>query len=338
MQEVGNEPAETGHSRPDRAEVWSAYWGQGPLHSLPTSFPDNYQGQIRDFWVGMLSGLGTGHRMLDIGTGNGALPRMALELRGVNCPQVDAIDAAAVAPAWHAKLSVKSARRIRFHGHVQAESLPFPDQYFDLATSQYGFEYTDIPAAAAQAHRVLRSGGRLGLVLHHAGSKLHAVAVEEAEAAAFVSGADGFLERAMRLLPWLAMAARGWIAQLNATPAARQDRADFNASAAALAARIEAGRGAGLLADVRDYAFGVVQAVQRRQLDEDGARAHLASYLETVSQAQVRSAELCEHALSPEGMERLRNTLSGAGFGDLRTSTLYHDGMLIAWSLQAARG
>src|SRR5690606_20552509 len=98
MQEVGNEPAETGHSRPDRAEVWSAYWGQGPLHSLPTSFPDNYQGQIRDFWVGMLSGLGTGHRMLDIGTGNGALPRMALELRGVNCPQVDAIDAAAVAP------------------------------------------------------------------------------------------------------------------------------------------------------------------------------------------------------------------------------------------------
>lgn len=334
---VDSKPATDAHPPSARSRVWSAYWQQGALHSLPTSFPDNYEGEIREFWAGMLAGLDARHRMLDIGTGNGALPRLALDLRGHDSPQVDAIDAAHVAPDWHSALPASTRGRIRFHGHVHAEQLPFPDGHFDLVTSQYGFEYTDTAATAAEAWRVLREGGRLGLVMHHAGSRLHLVAAAEAEGAAVVSGPAGFLQRAMDLIPWLAMAARGEVQQLRATPAAGKAREDFNAAAAALGARIETGQDSGLLADVREYVFRLVQALQGGRVDESAARAHLASYMDTVAHAQVRSAELCRHALTEDGMQRLHATLADAGFSDLRASTLRHDGMLMGWGLQAVR-
>ena len=82
----------------------------------------------------------------------------------------------------------------------------------------------------------------------------------------------------------------------------------------------------------------LVQALQHRQIDETSARTHLSSYMESVAQAQVRSEELCQHALTDEGMQQLRTTLSDAGFRDLHVSTVHHDGMLMGWTLQAGRG
>lgn len=46
------------------------------------------------------------------------------------------------------------------------EHLPFTDGSFDFVYSRVALPYMDIPAALAEAHRVLRRGGRLWLALH----------------------------------------------------------------------------------------------------------------------------------------------------------------------------
>jgi SAM-dependent methyltransferase len=46
------------------------------------------------------------------------------------------------------------------------EHLPFQDGSFDFVYSRVALPYMDIPAALAEAHRVLRAGGRLWLALH----------------------------------------------------------------------------------------------------------------------------------------------------------------------------
>ena len=65
-----------------RRQAWSDYWRAGPLHSLAGSFQDNYEGPIRAFWEAALAGLTANDRVLDIGTGNGALPALACALYG----------------------------------------------------------------------------------------------------------------------------------------------------------------------------------------------------------------------------------------------------------------
>lgn len=321
----------------DRARAWSDYWHHGALHSLPTSYQGNYEGAIKAFWSQVLAGVAGGQRMLDIGTGNGALPLLALELRAGDCPQVDAVDIATVAPEWHRTLPAPERERIRFHGDTRAEELPFPDGHFNLVASQYGFEYTDTTAAGAEAARVLCAGGTLALVMHHAGSRLHAVATAEAESAATLCADGGFLDQAGELLPWMGLAARGEMEKLRGSQQAAAARESFNASTRELNARIEASQD-GLSADVRQYVFGLLQALQQRQLDADAAAAQLVAYRTQVAQAQLRSAELCRHALDEAGMDRLQSALEAAGFHDLQPGTVHHQDMLMGWTLQATRG
>lgn len=54
------------------------------------------------------------------------------------------------------------------------ESLPFPDQSFGGAVSQFGIEYARVPAAAAELARVLKAEAALAFVIHHADSPITA--------------------------------------------------------------------------------------------------------------------------------------------------------------------
>jgi arsenite methyltransferase len=102
-----------------------------------------------------------GERALDIGSGPGLL---ACDLATVLGP-----DGAVVGVDPSESMRAISARRERAAGAAPIEfrtgdacALPFPDASFDVAVSTQVYEYVeDMGTALAEAHRVLRPGGRL---------------------------------------------------------------------------------------------------------------------------------------------------------------------------------
>ena len=102
-------------------------------------------------------------RVLDVGCGAGQTlvgcglhrPEALAEAWGVD---LDAAARAVGRPRWP-RLRLLAAR---------GESLPFPDDSFDLVLSRVALPYMDIPAALREFARVLRPGGELWLALHPA--------------------------------------------------------------------------------------------------------------------------------------------------------------------------
>ena len=80
-----------------RSAVWTRHWATGASHSCPGTYGELYGGAIATFWREVLSPLQRGQNVLDIATGNGALPRLLLGQH--HEIEVDAIDIAAVEPS-----------------------------------------------------------------------------------------------------------------------------------------------------------------------------------------------------------------------------------------------
>jgi SAM-dependent methyltransferase len=107
--------------------------------------------------VGALS-LQPGERVLDIGSGPGFLA----------CEMAPAVGASGsvtgIDPSEH-MLALAGERQAPAHVTFRsgnATDLPFADGEFDAVTSTQVYEYVaDMPRALAEAHRVLRTGGRL---------------------------------------------------------------------------------------------------------------------------------------------------------------------------------
>jgi ubiquinone/menaquinone biosynthesis C-methylase UbiE len=107
-----------------------------------------------------LLGIGPGDRVLDIGCGTGRLAAFAVERMGVD-GRVVGIDPASP------RIQVAQERadpRLEFRISEAQELSPFPDGSFDVAYLNSVFNWIrDKPRAFSEAHRVLKSGGRLGV-------------------------------------------------------------------------------------------------------------------------------------------------------------------------------
>jgi ubiquinone/menaquinone biosynthesis C-methylase UbiE len=105
-----------------------------------------------------LAAIRPGHRVLDLGTGTGAVLRM-LAARAGAPREVVGVDRSASMLAAAPDLP-KGWRLVR----ADAAALPFPEESFDVGTAAYLLHLLDTPtrrAVIADAARVLRPGGRL---------------------------------------------------------------------------------------------------------------------------------------------------------------------------------
>jgi SAM-dependent methyltransferase len=146
-------------------DAWTRYWtaaGAKPGGGCLPNAAGPVEATQRIVWQDFARDLARGARLLDLATGNGivlgwiAAARRDLKLVGV--------DSAAVLPPPPKGATLKAG--------VALERLPFGAASFDAATSQFGIEYGDVPAAARELARVLRPGAPVRMIVHHAASAI----------------------------------------------------------------------------------------------------------------------------------------------------------------------
>ena len=140
-----------------KAEAWNDFWRGQQGGCLPEA-SSSVDAALRAQWHNFAATLPRGAKTLDLATGNAVVLRWLREARDdLELIGVDLADALPEPPPG-----------IVTRAGVALEALPFPDGSFDAAVSQFGFEYADVEQGASEAARVLRGGGMLSLVTHHA--------------------------------------------------------------------------------------------------------------------------------------------------------------------------
>ncbi len=113
-------------------------------------------GQDTRWRAAMVAGLGVepGERALDVAAGTGSITRL-LRQSGADVVSLD----------QSAQMLTEAEHRGAAGVRAGAERLPFVDASFDLVTFGYLLRYVDdLPAALTELARVLRPGGRMGMV------------------------------------------------------------------------------------------------------------------------------------------------------------------------------
>lgn len=291
-----------------RADAWSPLWKTGVLHSCNQAFSGNYAGSLREFWQGQFARLEQGARLVDIGTGNGAIPLLASEYARQQAIglELHGVDLADIAPPAAPGALAAAYAGITFHPRTSALSLPFPDGTIDLLTSQYAFEYMPRADAVAEVIRVIGTKGSAAFVLHSHDSVISRVLTAQRRGFAWLFGPSQILLRAREAIH----------AQMK-SPAASSGtaidpaRARFREAAAELGALIDAEPDADILRKAAEYL---------RNALETGARSPEAALtiLDRAAQAchdeYERLLQLKEAMLSREDLEALIELFNSKGY------------------------
>jgi len=314
-----------------RKAVWSRYWSHGIAHSCGGSYGNRYEGSLARFWRTVAGDLPAGARVLDIATGNGAVPQLLLD--GADSPiACDAIDLAQPDPPWLAGLPEHKRRQLRFHGQQVAEALPFPDTHFDLVTSQYGLEYTDLQRSLPEIRRVLRPGGKVRLITHHTDARPVRLARTELGHLDWMMAPGGLLELGQAMIAPMARAAtEAGRAALMADAGANALRAHFNVLQGE-ATQLAAGSDCpDVLGDARVELGGILNLA----LAHGAAVAHEAfgRMRRDLDDSRVRLQELVDYALDDAGAQALAGALARGG--KQQVEALFDDAVLMGWRIAA---
>lgn len=146
------------------SSAWSGFWRDEPsatsgatLAQLPEALRESLDAPWRD----LARSLPTRAKILDLATGGGVvLEILRRERRDLN---LTGVDTASNLPK-RSGMTLKSG--------VSVERIPFPDGRFDAVTSRFGIEYVNLERGASEATRILKVGGRICFIVHHAKSNI----------------------------------------------------------------------------------------------------------------------------------------------------------------------
>lgn len=316
-----------------RSAVWSRYWSGGPLHSCATSYADNYGGALGAFWRDVFADLKPGEHVLDIATGNGALPHLLLQCRPAADVMCDAVDAAAIDPAWVRDLPPSQRQSLHFHPGVAAERLPFGDGVFDLIVSQYGLEYSDLERSVPELRRVLAPAGRIAMILHHSHSRPVQLARDEIAHIDWLLSHEGLFDLTERLLAPIALAAtEAGRRTLAGNARATADRSRFNQLQDALSQRLTVAVCPDVLYEARTALAHVLSTSAHR--GEQISAEELARLRNYLSDQRLRLVQLCEVALDKPHMQAVAAQLRGPAPAHI--APICEGPWIMGWTLRIA--
>ena len=169
-------------------DPWTGYWTQGGRGCLPEG-GSRLTPILGRVWQEFGARLRPGARILDLATGGGAVLR-ALSGCGKRFTLIG-VDSAPDLPA--------APPGIRLKAGVAMERLPHPAAHFGGITSQFGVEYGDTAAIAAELARVMKPNGALRFVLHHRDGAIVRHNRGRHAALGWALDESGLLERARQL-------------------------------------------------------------------------------------------------------------------------------------------
>lgn len=150
-------------------DPWTVYWQSDRLHSCIASGSAEDQRELAAHWVGFGRTLPRGARLVDLATGNGAVPAalagagLDLAITGVDRADIDPRRFVAGEPAL---------ARVRFLGGVDLRDPPDLEGCYHAVTSQFGLEYLPPGARGRPVASLLGAGGRFQLLTHHVDSEI----------------------------------------------------------------------------------------------------------------------------------------------------------------------
>ncbi|MBN8797507.1 MAG: class I SAM-dependent methyltransferase [Stenotrophomonas nitritireducens] len=312
---------------------WSRYWAAASPHSLSGSFDQGYGGAISAFWNGVAEALPPRASVLDLATGNAPLPRLLLEHR----PDllIHAVDAADITLTW--RPSPPAAAPV-IHARVSCEHLPFADADFDLVSSQYGIEYSDLDRSIAEVSRVLRPGGRFAAVIHTRDSRISGVTADELGHVEVLLAPAAALDAVAALAPFMAMAGTEEGRQeLDSLPSARVARNQFNAIAVALKQRSDHALAPDILRDFLQWAPQVFSHARQTGTAQPALQS-CQQYRQQLADAKERYRSQQAAALDQKGQMRLLELMESQGLNLESRQILIHDGHELGMALTATRG
>lgn len=315
------------------AAVWSRLWGSGVLHSCATGIDGNYDGAIRAYWESAFARVPDGGRVVDIGTGNGAVLLLAREVaaRRSHTLQLHGVDVADIDPMRAVPDGASRFSGVVFHPQTSATALPFGDGDVALVCSQFGVEYAPRDAAIDEILRVIGPGGRAAFILHSDDSIVADVSRQQREACVFLLEHCPVFERARALVPVLARAALPHAREALARDAAADvARTAFNEAAQQLMDQIAARP---LAVVLQNAAQQVRQVLQLAGTSEAMATQALDRALAGLQDEFVRLQQLQAALIGADELERIAERFRQHGFTARSAPIEQRPGIKMGWTL-----
>lgn len=291
----------------DSQQAWTRLWQAGVLHSCSRAFQGNYAGALHNFWQQRFNQLKNGDRVVDIGTGNGAIPLLAIQnarYRNIHL-EIHGVDLADINPPASIPDSEAMYRGIRFHSRTSALSLPFADNSVQLLTSQYAYEYMPREPAMREALRVIGKDGIAAFVMHSNDSIISETLIQQIRALKWLLEHGSLLRDTRTLLYAQLKSARPEPTDHTLVTAAGRA---FEASARELMHLVQINPLAEILKKTAHQIYRIIRSPATDCIET------LERIEQSLQDEYVRLQQLHNAILSPSDVDRMAGALISAGY------------------------
>lgn len=321
-----------------QAAIWGRLWKTGVLHSCASGIPGNYDREILAFWLDRFRWLSDGDVVVDVGTGNGAIPLLALSHarnRRISL-QIHGVDLADIAPTLDVPGGSPQYGSIRFHPRTSMTSLPFSRGEVKLLCSQFAFEYAPRADSAHEILRVIGDNGTAAMIIHSADSVISAVANTQLQACRWLLQESDLFHATERLLRAMAGAVTPSArAALALDASAEVARLAFNRAAEELMAHVETDPAAEIL---QQTAQRISQVLQRPMRTLDQVACTVSDMRRWVEDEEQRLLMMQGAAMDRRTLEETARSLGASGLPVRTGQLLYDGGTCMGWTVVVGNG